>query len=54
MGKILTIKTESGRWLAWPENRLDILASGETKREAKANLKKMYAAVMEYEKTACA
>lgn len=40
---------ESGRWLGWPKDREDIMASGETKDECTANLNEMYAVVMEYE-----
>lgn len=40
---------ESGSWLAWPEDREDIMANGETKDEVAENLKQMYAVVTEYE-----
>lgn len=40
---------ESGRWLGWPKNRQDIMASGETKEEVIENLKEMFIAVTKYE-----
>ncbi len=49
--KVITQETESGRWLAWPEDREDIIANGESEKEATDNLNKMVEAVMEYEKS---
>lgn len=44
------VKMESGRYIAYYEHRTDIIANGENERDAKKNLKKLYDAVMEYEK----
>lgn len=45
-----TIECESGRFLAYYDTRSDIIASGESEREAKANLKKLYQIVLKHEK----
>ena len=44
------VECKSGRFLAYYEHRDDIMASGENEPDAKKNLKKMYKAVMGYEK----
>lgn len=43
------IQCKSGRWLAWHDERPDIIASGETKDEAYDSIKEMYTAVIQYE-----
>jgi predicted RNase H-like HicB family nuclease len=43
------IECNSGRFVAYYEHRTDIIASGENERQAKKNLKEMYASVIEYE-----
>ena len=43
------VKCESGRWIAFYEHRTDIIANGENEKDAKANLKKMYAIVKKHE-----
>ena len=40
---------ESGRWMGWPKDREDIIASGETYDEMMDNIKEIYTAVIEYE-----
>ena len=44
------IKCESGSYLAYYLHRSDILANGETEKEALDNLKEMYEVVIEFEK----
>lgn len=44
------IECKSGRYLAFYEHRIDIVANGDNEREAKKMLKEMYKAVLEYEK----
>ena len=46
----ILIECKSGVFLAYYDHRTDIMASGINEREAKKNLKKMYKAVMDYEK----
>jgi soluble cytochrome b562 len=43
------VKCQSGRYMAFYEHRTDIVASGENERDAKKNLKKMYAIVKKHE-----
>ncbi len=43
------IKCASGRFLAYYEHRTDIIANGDSEREAKANLKKLYDVVKKNE-----
>jgi hypothetical protein len=47
--EMITYQTSDLRWLAWPKDRQDILASGETKDEFIENLKAMLIAVTAYE-----
>jgi predicted RNase H-like HicB family nuclease len=47
--EIVVKQCESARWLAWPKDREDIVASGETKDDAVFNIKEMYTTVIEYE-----
>lgn len=39
---------KSGRWLAWYQNRSDIIANGDTKQEAEDNLKTLYKSVVPF------
>lgn len=43
------VKCQSGRFLAFYEHRTDIVANGNSEREAKDNLKKLYAVVKKNE-----
>ena len=43
------IKCESGRYLAFYEHRTDIIANGENEKDAKENLRKMYAVIKKHE-----
>ncbi|HRO48149.1 hypothetical protein [Agriterribacter sp.] len=45
------IKCESGRYIAFYEHRTDIIANGDNEIEAKKNLKEMYTAVTQFEKS---
>lgn len=47
--KIKLVKCESGGYIAYYEERDDIIANGENKKECIANLKKQFASVKEYE-----
>lgn len=49
--EIQLLQCESGRWLAWPKDRPDITASGETQEDCIENLKAMYEAVIADEST---
>ena len=48
---MVLIQCESGRWVGYPKDRDDIIASGDTKEECEFNLKEMYITVIEYEAT---
>lgn len=43
------VKCQSGRYLAFYEHRTDIVANGNSEREAKDNLKKLYSIVKKNE-----
>jgi predicted RNase H-like HicB family nuclease len=43
------IECKSGRYMAYYEHRTDIIANGENEKDAKKNLKEMYAAVAKFE-----
>lgn len=43
------VKCESGRFVAFYEHRTDIIANGENEKDAKANLRKMYAVIIKHE-----
>jgi hypothetical protein len=45
------VKCQSGRYLAYYEHRTDIIANGDSEKEAKKNLKKMYAIIKKNEET---
>lgn len=45
----IMIECKSGRYLAFYDHRTDIVANGSSEKEAKNNLKEMYADVMQYE-----
>jgi len=45
----IVVECKSGRYLAFYDHRTDIVASGDTEREAKKNLKELYRAVMQHE-----
>ena len=47
----ILIQCESGGFLAYYEHRTDIIANGENEKEARKNLKKMYAVVKKHEDT---
>ena len=43
------VECKSGSYLAYYEHRTDIIANGENEKEAKKNLKNLYAMVQEHE-----
>ena len=45
----ILIECKSGRYVAFYEHRTDIIANGESEKEAKKNLKKLYAGVIKEE-----
>jgi len=45
----IVVECKSGRYLAFYDHRTDIVAHGDTEREAKKNLKELYKAVMTHE-----
>lgn len=47
--EMIVQQCESGRWIGWPKDRDDIIASGDTSEECYANVKECYQAVIEYE-----
>lgn len=46
---IVFLECKSGRWLAYYQKRKDIIANGDTKKEAEDNLKSLYKSAMDYE-----
>ena len=43
------IECKSGRYIAFYEHRTDIIANGESEKDAKKNLKKLYTVVKKHE-----